>query len=83
VALVLAFRGVPLPADAPVTQPGTRGVERRELHLWFADTEPTAWWSEVRAYAEEMDSDGWATVRWAAPFIPTIPGTDTYCDQLW
>ena len=22
-------------------------------------------------------------VRWASPFIPTVPGTDRYTDQLW
>jgi hypothetical protein len=78
VALVLSFRGVPLPPNAPVTQPGTDGVEHRELQLWFADREPHDWWSSVESYAA---SD--ARVRWAAPFIPTIPGTDRYTDQLW
>ena len=26
---------------------------------------------------------GLATLLWAGPFIPIIPGTDTYTDQLW
>jgi hypothetical protein len=83
VALVLKFAGVPLPPDAPVTQPGTDGVGRRELQLWFADAEPHHWWPTVRNYADSLRTSGEASVRWAAPFIPTIPGTDTYCDQLW
>lgn len=83
VALVLSFTGVPLPAGAPVTQPGTEGVEQRELQLWFADTEPHEWWPAVRDYSDLLRASGSATVRWASPFIPTIPGTDTYCDQLW
>jgi hypothetical protein len=78
IALVLSFRGIPLPPGAPVTQPGTEGVERRELQLWFADSEPHEWWPAVRSYA-----DSGAGVRWAAPFIPTIPGSDRYTDQLW
>jgi hypothetical protein len=78
IALVLSFRGIPLPPGAPVTQPGTEGVERRELQLWFADSEPDQWWPAVEAYAA-----GEAGVRWAAPFIPTIPGSDRYTDQLW
>jgi hypothetical protein len=83
VALVLSFSAVPLPADAPVTQPGTEGLETRELQLWFADDEPGAWWSQARAYADEVASSGAGVVRWASPFVPTIPGTDTYTDQLW
>ena len=39
------FRGVPLPPDAPVSQPGTDGADRRELQLWFADAEPAGWWA--------------------------------------
>jgi hypothetical protein len=83
VALVLSFRGVPLPPDAPVTQPGTDGAEHRELQLWFADTEPATWWDRVGAYADGLAESGAGRVRWASPFIPTIPGTDTYTDQLW
>jgi hypothetical protein len=83
VALVLSFRGVPLPPDAPVRQPGTEGVARRELQLWFADREPQDWWSEVRAYATARREVGDGLVRWASPFLPTIPGTDRYTDQLW
>jgi hypothetical protein len=91
VALVLSFRGVPLPPGAPVTQPGTDGVERRELQLWFADAEPLGsgdsgaggWWPEVRDYADRVAASGAGVVRWASPFIPTVPGTDRYTDRLW
>ncbi len=83
VALVLSFRGVPLPPDAPVSQPGTGGAERRELQLWFADAEPDAWWDQVGAYADHLAATGAGRVRWASPFIPTVPGTDRYTDQLW
>jgi hypothetical protein len=83
VALVLSFRGVPLPPDAPVSQPGTDGAERRELQLWFADAEPAAWWSAVGDYADAVAESGTGVVRWASPFIPTVPGTDRYTDQLW
>jgi hypothetical protein len=83
VALALSFRGVPLPPGAPVTQPGTDGVERRELQLWFADAEPADWWPAVGDYADRVAGSGAGTVRWASPFIPTVPGTDRYTDQLW
>jgi hypothetical protein len=83
VALVLSFRGVPLPPDAPVTQPGTEGAEARELQLWFADTEPGDWWTAMSDYADAVAESGTGVVRWASPFIPTVPGTDRYTDQLW
>jgi hypothetical protein len=83
VALVLSFRSVPMPEDAPVTQPGLEGVERRELQLWFADAEPAGWWPAVERYAADVAASGAGTVRWASPFIPTVPGTDRYTDQLW
>jgi hypothetical protein len=72
-----------MPADAPVTQPGTEGVEHRELQLWFADREPGQWWAAVEDYAAAVAASGKGSVRWASPFIPTVPGTDRYTDQLW
>jgi hypothetical protein len=83
VALVLSFRGVPLPPDAPVTQPGTDGAEARELQLWFADAEPEGWWAAVGDYADAVAESRQGVVRWASPFVPTVPGTDRYTDQLW
>ncbi|HET6949272.1 MAG TPA: hypothetical protein VFI47_02795 [Acidimicrobiales bacterium] len=86
VALVLSFKAVPLPPDAPVSQPGTEGAERRELQLWFADGAPggpDGWWPAVRAYADQVAASGTGAVRWASPFLPTVPGTDRYTDQLW
>jgi hypothetical protein len=68
----LAFSPVPLAADAPVTQQGLDGLERRTMTLTFLDHEPTA--------ADMPTADN---VLWSAAFIPTIPGTDTYTDQLW
>jgi hypothetical protein len=32
---------------------------------------------------ERIESAGHGTVLAVLPFIPTIPGTDTYTDQLW
>jgi hypothetical protein len=83
VAMVLSLRAVPLPADAPVSQPGTEGAEERELQLWFADDEPGDWWSAVGDYADTLAEAGTGRVRWASPFVPTVPGTDRYTDQLW
>jgi hypothetical protein len=80
VALVLSFKGLPLPPDAPVSQPGTDGADQRELQLWFADAEPAEWWASVGDYADAVAESGAGRVRWASPFIPTVPGTDRYTD---
>lgn len=33
--------------------------------------------------ADAVADSGAGVVRWASPFIPTVPGTDRYTDQLW
>jgi hypothetical protein len=81
--LALGFTPIPLPVDAPVTQSGLDGLEDCVLTLSFTAGPPTARWAEHRAAAERMQADGVGEVLWSAPFIPTIPGTDTYTDQLW
>jgi len=37
----------------------------------------------LQQYAALVNDSGLATVRLVAPFIPTIPGTDIYTDELW
>ena len=62
------------------TGPGTRA---RSLQLMFLRAEPAGVWDRITAYAAAVDASGLATVRFVAPFVPTVPGTDTYTDQLW
>lgn len=69
--------------DAPMelgTGPGTR---QRSMQLLFTNGDPTAQLNRVRRYVDALESAGMGTVLLVAPFIPTIPGTDTYTDQLW
>ena len=49
----------------------------------FTTASPDTWWDEQRAAADALAADGVGEMLWTAPFIPTIPGTDTYTDQLW
>ncbi|MEZ5165429.1 MAG: hypothetical protein R2695_02695 [Acidimicrobiales bacterium] len=37
----------------------------------------------VPLYADALEASGVGRVTFAAPFLPTIVGTDTYTDQLW
>ena len=34
-------------------------------------------------YAKDIEQSTAGAVTFAAPFIPTVVGTDTYADQLW
>jgi hypothetical protein len=81
--LELGFSPIPLPADAPVTQQGQDRLEGCLLHLSFTTAGPDTWWDEQRAAADRLRADGIGEMLWTAPFVPTIPGTDTYTDQLW
>jgi hypothetical protein len=80
--LELGFAPIPLPPDAPVTQQGLDRLDGCLLNLSFTATSPATWWDEQRAASERLTADGIGTMLWTAPFIPTIPGTDTYTDQL-
>ena len=81
--LALGFSPIPLPASAPVTQQGHDRLDGCVLTLAFTAADPTERWAEHRARADRLASDGLGEVLWSAPFIPTVPGTDTYTDQLW
>ncbi|HLN43881.1 MAG TPA: hypothetical protein VK215_15590 [Acidimicrobiales bacterium] len=82
--LVIAADPLPLLIDAPGDVPRSESDDRRQLTLWFLDTSPQeAWDSVVVAHRAALEKSGKATVVAALPFIPTIPGTDTYTDMLW
>jgi hypothetical protein len=83
VDLVVAATPIPLPEGAPVFQPENPGQDRRTLLLCFLDEDPRTRWSAVHGLADRIHVGGQGQVAYAAPFIPTIPGTDTYTDQLW
>jgi hypothetical protein len=82
-SMVLTFDPIPLPDGAPVTQPSMEGIERRQMQLWFLDTDPDAHVEGVRSYAGWLADEGGGRVVWAAPFIPTVPGTDRYAGELF
>jgi hypothetical protein len=81
--LELGFTPIPLADDAPVTQVGLEHLDRRLLNLSFTTDSPASWWDEQRESAAQLERDGIGRMLWTAPFIPTVPGTDTYTDQLW
>ena len=82
--LVLAADPLPLLIDAPGDVPRSDPDDRRQLTLWFLDCPPQEVWDDViAAHRAGLEKSGRATVVAALSFVPTIPGTDTYTDQLW
>ncbi len=83
-ASVLGFSPLPLLADAPGDVPRSPTAAERMLLLFFLDEPPESSWEDVFAGQGPALADaGLGQVVWAAPFIGTVPGTDTYADQLW
>jgi hypothetical protein len=82
VALCLSFTPIPLLGDAPSDVPRQEGSDKRFLHLYFLDVPAVDAWPRFEALGDELEASGRGRVVWASPFLPTIPGTDTYTDQL-
>jgi hypothetical protein len=82
-ATVLGFSPLPLLADAPGDVPRPAGADRALL-LWFLDEDPEESFEAVFArQGEAVAGAGLGRVVWESPFVATVPGTDTYTDQLW
>lgn len=83
-AMCLGLEPEPLPDDAPSYVRRPPGLERRTLHLYFLECDPRDCWQDVFAPQERAIADsGLGQVSFTAAFIPTIPGSDRYADELW
>jgi len=80
--MTLLFAPNPLPADKMAYVEDVPGLDRRITLLSLTEVAPEecveAWQSLGTAVADV----GVGRVELAAPFYPTLPGTDTYVDQL-
>ena len=82
--LVAGFTPLPLLIDAPGDVPKQETADNRTLLLWFLDGHPSSSWEPAVAEStKRLEASGKATVVASLPFIPTVPGTDLYADQLW
>jgi hypothetical protein len=82
--MALAFTPVPIPDEAPKDIPRDPSDAERVMMMFFLDRDPAdVWEGEFAGQAKALDASGKARTLFAGPFIPTIPGTDTYSDQLW
>ena len=66
---------------------GRRWAARRQHHrlvqLAFIEGDPRPAWDVFRAYAKAIEAGGKGKVSFAAPYVKTVVGTDTYVDQIW
>jgi hypothetical protein len=87
IACAARFRPISREGDpnqrAPMDLGSETGGPERELQLLFSQTDPRECWDRIRRHADRLQASGLAKVALAAPFLPTIPGTETYLDQLW
>jgi hypothetical protein len=81
-ALCLCFTPIPMPSGQPSGVQESAGDERKFLRLYFLEAEPSQVWADHFA-PREASLDNPAEVLLASPFVPTVPGTDTYTDRLW
>ncbi|WP_326808267.1 hypothetical protein OG533_16255 [Streptomyces sp. NBC_01186] len=82
-AMVTVFRPTPLPGDRMTYVKQVEGVDTRLTLLWFLQEDPRERWEACFTGLEEAVAEsGLGATSFVAPFIPTVPGTDTYVDQL-
>jgi len=82
-AMCIGFFPAPRPTPtrvAGVTEPPNLG--RLLTLLWFLDVDPRQCWSHFMGHGATIADGGKGKLLLAAPFVPTIPGTDTYVDEL-
>lgn len=80
--LVLTFTPRPLFDDAPGDVPRDT-ASNRFLQLAFVDDDPLEAFDErFVIYGDQLADSGTGRLVFASPFLTTIPGTDTYTDQL-
>ncbi|MES4886685.1 hypothetical protein [Streptomyces sp. NPDC096012] len=82
-AMVTVFRPTPLPGDRMTYVKQVEGVDTRLTLLWFLERDPRECWEEHFTGLEaDIAGSGLGRLELVAPFIPTIPGTDTYVGEL-
>jgi hypothetical protein len=83
-AMCTAFRPMPLPAGRMSYVKPVEGLHTRLTLLWFLDVPPQDCWQDsfTGLVEETAAAVPGARVELVAPFLPTVPGTDRYVDQL-
>jgi hypothetical protein len=70
--------------DFPNGMPALTGKVEELVRCYFLDADPEAVWGETFAgLGDAIDAGGLGRAELVVPFIPTVPGTDRYQDELW
>jgi hypothetical protein len=83
VASASAWTPEPLLDTKPDFVPTDPTAGERVLHLHYVEGDPLESWDSWRRLADDLAASGTGEVVFAAPFIPTVIGTDRYVDRLW
>lgn len=84
VAQAVAFTPRPKEPWWPAAAPEVPGVGERIVVAAFVEGDIGALWDELFAgFGDVLAATGRARCLLAAPFLPTVPGTDGYADELW
>ena len=82
-ALCLSLDPLQLPAESPAYVAPAPGSERRALEIYFLDRDPRESWDALFGnLAQAHGAVGMGEIAFAAAFIPTLPGTDRYVDEV-
>jgi hypothetical protein len=82
IAMATVFEPMPLPGTTPTYVKAVEGVGKRVTVLYFLETPPAQAWHLFTEDGAAADRTGLGRLEFAGPFIPTLPGTDTYVDRL-
>ncbi len=83
-AMVIGLTPLRLPDDAPSYVERADDAERRVLLLaFFQDPRGASLRRFSSELAARLAAEGGGRLSLSAPFVPTIPGTDRYADELW
>jgi hypothetical protein len=69
--------------DFPNGMPALTGRVEELVRCYFLDADPREVWDVFSGLGKAVDAGGRGRVELVAPFIPTVPGTDRYQDELW
>jgi hypothetical protein len=83
---VVSFRPIDLPDPLPEMPGAIIGAPVPDgfvAHAAFIDAEPSSVWPDVTERIRVSVERSGVSLLLAAPFIPSVPGTDRHLDELW
>jgi len=81
--VVLVGAPLPLRGDRPSDVPDTQADNRVLMLAWVTDDPVRAFDERFAGLGDSFAKAGLGEIVFASPFRATIPGTDTYIDELW